>query len=1109
MALEPVPPSPPPPPPGAAGGLNPAATPSAALERHPGGEVSVPGPAPRPGLLDALFAVVVCALAFLLASTPAHNSDLWLHLASGRLLAREQPPRGTDPFASTTTGVFWVNHAWLSDRALYELYELGDGRALVVAKCVLVTVLAGLFFGFRRPGTRVGVVALAAAGAVLALGPWLLLQPVLVSLLGVVLTLYLLERPLLLEGPRAERARVLRWLLVPLFALWANLDAWFLLGPVLVGLYTLGEGLLRKDEGGRVEDVSGRRGFRLHPSAFILLFAGLAACLLTPYHYHTFSWPTPLGLSHAEQVWMRDPLGQGLVVSPFAAYPTTAPAFASPGGWAYCLLLAAGAASFGLCGRALRPGRLLTWLALAALSIYQARAIPFFAVAAGPVLALNVQEWARTVAPAPRLRRLQLVARAVGVPAGLALLVLAWPGWLQPAPYQPRAWAVEPDGSLVRLARHLQTWHDDTSPTRQRGDTDQQFQPPHFILTFSPEAAHYLAWFCPAERGFLDSRWPLFDGVADDFVRMRRCLLQPEGARPDSRLGPLLDAYSVDRILLYDPDWGRTTRAYGCLLLDGQEWDLLALEGTATLFGRRSGKGAPSPWKALDFRRAAYQPEPDRRAPPTAPRAPRPPGPFDPFCRARDDRSPDRGEAALRLLTFDLMAERMRADLTRHWLRAQATGLIGSAPERGGAGTASALAVRLFLTPLLPPSSSAPPPGPSSPGGQSVADELAAAALAGHEVGPPAVLLPAVRAARRAVFANPEDAGAFLLLGEAYLRLARQTREQGWQAALPALAALRQTQTLTALEQAALLRPDLDEAHALLARLYFEEGQLDRALDHLRARLRIAEQAAKKGGPDAAAVAERQAALAADVETMAGLVRRAEEIYDANTQGRTDPLTVADRAQLARRHGLTRKALELLLASYPAIFGKAGALLQLDLMLGAGRAFEVRAWLEPDQESGLGFTPYHSFQARAAAACGDYAAADAELDRLGGELRRVQIAPGQFVPVRSAVALRVGDAVLTRPVVGTGAAGLAGAAFRHSDELRPLGGLAGLLRQEADVRVLRGLLALESGDVGKAREHFRAALDVWGGDRGVITGAGVDFPARPIAQHALDLLEEK
>jgi hypothetical protein len=1069
----------------------------------------------------------------LLASTPARNSDLWLHLASGRLLAQGRFSWGTDPFASTTAGVFWVNHAWLSDVVLYELYELGGGRLLVVTKCVLVTLLAALFFGFRRKGTRAGILAFAAAGAVLALGPWLLLQPTLLSLLGVALTLYLLERPSLLEDSRAGRARAQRWLLVPLFALWANLDAWFLLGPVLVGLYALGDVLpWPKSEirNPKSEIPTTDFGFRISDfrfSSLLLALAGLAACLLTPYHYHIFAWPTPLGLSHAEQVLMADPIGEGLVVSPFGRRFTAAPAFVSPGGWAYCVLLTAGAASFALCGRALHPGRLLAWLALAALSLYQARAIPFFAVAAGPMMALNLQEWVRFKQtrkqteseirnPKSEIRNpesavwiLDFGFRIFFVCLLVCLLVLAWPGWLQPAAYQPRAWAVDPDGSMVRLAQQLANLHADLK-VRATG----------FAMTFSPEAAHYLAWFCPAEKGFLDSRWTLFDRVADDFVRIRRCLLQPEGPGPDPQLGPLLDSYHVDRILLYDPDWGRTTLAYRSLLLSGKEWDLLDLEGTAVLFGRRSGAGPASPWKGFDLRRAAYRPGPDRQAPGTAPRAPRPPGRLDPFYRARDARSADRGEAAMMLLTFDLMAQRMQADLDEQWLLAQAAGLVGSGLGSEPAGTAGALAVRLYLTPLpgigrresgvgireqaTPTGSTSPTPDSRLP---TPSEQFAAGFLALRDRGPPEALLLAVRAARRALYANPEDAGAFLLLGNAYLRLARQTREQGWQVALPELATVRRVQALTALEQAVLLRPDLDEAHAVLAQFYSEGGQLDRTLDHLQARLRIAGQEAQKRGPDASSAAERQATLEADVKAVEALVRRAEDIYEANMEGTTGPSAVLDRARLAARHGLSRKALELLLESHPAIFGRAGAVMQLDLMLGAGRAFEVRAWLEPEHEAVLGFTPYHTFQALAAAACGDYRAADAELDKLGEPLRQVQISADQVVPVRSAVALRVAGAVLARPAAGSGPEGLAGMAFRQFDELGPLAGPAALMRQEADLWVLRGLLALESGAVANARAHFRAALDVWGSQSRAASGAGLDFAARPIAEQATSLLE--
>jgi hypothetical protein len=107
------------------------------------------------------------------------------------------------------------------------------------------------------------------------------------------------------------------------------------------------------------------------------------------------------------------------------------------------------------------------------------------------------------------------------------------------------------------------------------------------------------------------------------------------------------------------------------------------------------------------------------------------------------------------------------------------------------------------------------------------------------------------------------------------------------------------------------------------------------------------------------------------------------------------------------------------------------------------------------------------------------------------------------------MALRVAEAVLTRPDVGAGPAGLVWAVLRQFDALRPLGGPAGLLRNEADSLVLRGVLALECGDVETARRHCRAALAVWGDGHHAATSAGLDFAARPIAQELLGLLEEE
>jgi tetratricopeptide (TPR) repeat protein len=691
--------------------------------------------------------------------------------------------------------------------------------------------------------------------------------------------------------------------------------------------------------------------------------------------------------------------------------------------------------------------------------------------------------------------RFRFAARGVGALLGPVLLVLAWPGWLQPAPYQPRGWTVEPDGSLVRLSRVVQQRHE-----------QQKLRSDRFALTFSPESSHYLAWFCPAEKGFLDSRWSLFNEVSDDWVQMRRCLLDAGDSGPAAaELGPLLDRYHIDRIILHDPDWGRTTLAYRCLLLSN-EWELLAVEGSTALFSRReSGSASPEP---AYFRRAAYHPDADERAPAAAPRSPEPPGPFAPFYQSHDDRSPDRAEAALYLLSFDLAAQRMSPELGAQWLFAQATALVGTlTAEQGPVPSATAVAVRLSLLPS-PIALSGGASSADSPGQQAAAD-LSTRFLALRDRGPPEALLLAIRAARRALAANPDDAAAFLLLGEAYLRMARQTREQSWSISLPRLAAIRLNQALTALHQAVRFRPELDEAHALLASIHYGGGQLDQALEHLRARLRIARKQAAQRGPDATAAEERLPALEADVERMEALVRTRLNVYEINADSLTGPSKVYERALLASRHGLTRKALDMLLASNVAIFGKDGLRLEVELLLQLGRAFEVRDWLEPGHETMLGNSTYHWLRAQAAAASGDYTAAGEELDQMGATLRHVRVTTELILPVRVSVAMRVGEAVIARPARGSGPGGLAGALFLQFNALRPLGAPAGLLRQEADLSVLRGLLALEAGEVSTARQHCRAALDVWGDETRAASGAGLDFPSRPIAQRVLHLLLEK
>ena len=179
-------------------------------------------------------------------------------------------------------------------------------------------------------------------------------------------------------------------------------------------------------------------------------------------------------------------------------------------------------------------------------------------------------------------------------------------------------------------------------------------------------------------------------------------------------------------------------------------------------------------------------------------------------------------------------------------------------------------------------------------------------------------------------------------------------------------------------------------------------------------------------------------------------------------------------------------------------------------MLQAGRAFEVRAWLVgPDEEALVGRGRARWLKAEANAACGDYPGADAALDNMSEEMRRVRLPPNLVVPVRTAIAFRVGMAMLSPSPLATSPADRASALYFPKEALGGLAAPVVLLRQEADFRVLRGLLALEAGDMENAHRQFGTALSVWQSDLAAQTGAGLDFPSRGIAQLMMRRLQEK
>src|SRR5204863_5231806 len=154
------------------------------------------------------------------------------------------------------------------------------------AKAVVVVLLAMVLCLIRRPGHSWLLPILCGGLAILVASPRLQLEPFVLSLVCLGVTVFVLTLP----PARYPRAI---WWLPALFVLWVNMDQWFVLGPLTVGLFTLGVWLQRRLQITPAQDEPIPPD-RLKQLGLVLL-VGVAACVLNPWHVRAFTLPMELG----------------------------------------------------------------------------------------------------------------------------------------------------------------------------------------------------------------------------------------------------------------------------------------------------------------------------------------------------------------------------------------------------------------------------------------------------------------------------------------------------------------------------------------------------------------------------------------------------------------------------------------------------------------------------------------------------------------------------------------------------------------------------------------------------------------------------------------------
>jgi hypothetical protein len=957
----------------------------------------------------------------------------------------------------------------------------------VIAALALVMLCAG-----RRAGQSLWIPAACTALAILAASPRFYLQSTCLSFLFLSVTLWLLTT----SGTGDKRL----WLLPPLLALWVNCDSWFFLGPLTVALYLVGELIQQRQHG-----ETARNGRTLG----LVLVLGVAACLLNPHHVRALTLPTEFGLTAAGGLLENDSQFYAFFLSPLGKRYYQPFLGLSVAGLAYWPLFLLGPASFVFVYERMPWSRLLVWVCFALLSLYNWRIIPFFAVVAGPITALNWLDFAaQRLGPAPRLTRGwrtgMLGGRFLTLLLGVALLIATVPGWLQRSypSFHRVGWSIQVDPSLQQMAETIHGW-------RKAGLLPDE--PNWFNL--SPDVANYLAWFAPGERAFIDQSLPFFRETAEDYLDIRRGLEQEaerDSTDAKSDWQQILRERHV-RFWIYDDRSASTSNlvSRAVLFTQPERWVLCSLNGRIAVFALRDPQqpeSAPAPGLALDIKRAAFGPAAE-----TAPPEGAEPAPLrDWWHTALDawwspDPAPSSDREGLALYEFRYQAiERPRQIYmhSRAWQAGLAAATItGSVPSGLVPSSFLPLSWSYTYNELVPAGAGGLTRQPQR------SEELPLRAwqtyVNSQFLEAPSLYL-AVRASRRALRTNPEDGPTYFRLAQTYQLLRAlpqesQLRQFPVQMIPQLLVTIRRTQITAAFQNSLRLQPDDDkaaQAHIALSQIYADEFKyIDAAVHHLRLGL----DKLKAGGvppsmsPDQfKQMLEQRDAVLARLDSELG---RHQDRYEVNAATKSG----LEKAQVALQEGLSETALAVLEQDADLNISNPTELLLIKALTGValdlGRLDRANELL-PDTGDNPVKPDDLELYLRLAAARGDYARADRLLD---DALRHAWQPPPDQMRMSEPITLVapfVGKVLLGEaqhllgvppiPLVPNNPADFlqrpwltqnASEFWRRRWRMEAI--INGLLasRQLAEWNLIRGWLALEAGHCGEARNYFQTALD--------------------------------
>ena len=464
------------------------------------------------------------------------DADTGWHIRTGEwILAHGRVPT-EDLFSFSKPGAPWFAWEWLSDILFAELFHAAGFKAVVLFSGVLIVAFSGVVLRFAIwRGANPLAAGLAVLLAIGAASTHFLARPHVFTLIFLPVSIWLLEADRIRPSSRI-------WLLIPLTLLWTNLHGgWVVLIACLVLLVA----------GSSLEAWLGVRGW-----TSVLRYAAMtAACsavtLINPYgielHGHI--------LSYLRSDWIRNHVQEFM-----------APSFRNEGELQFEALLIAGILLAGWLLRKRDITACLWILFLGHSALTSLRHAPLYVSVAAPLVAAEAtllwSQWARGKAKqslavimdqigqdlTPSFRRMTIW------PVVLLVILMALPGVAWPTDFAAEIFP-------VRLIQQ-----------------QQQTLGSGRLLTTDQWGDYLIFHYAPKLKVFIDGRSDFYGSeFGDDYFRLM------QGAWDWNRI---LRKYRFE-VALLPLAW-----PLGSLLKQDPEWRLVANDGQALLFIRKTEPGA-------------------------------------------------------------------------------------------------------------------------------------------------------------------------------------------------------------------------------------------------------------------------------------------------------------------------------------------------------------------------------------------------------------------------------------------------------------------------------------------------------------------------------------